>query len=133
VVTEGADGGPIECVAADGSDVYFSRRGTSTNTREPQYNHDGSIYKIAAAGGAATLLASKQESPSSGLAARDGLLYWLNDDGSVFKLSVSGGTPEQLVPPSSQGSTNPPTVCALALDECSAYFIHNRAIYRVPR
>ena len=64
VVTEGADGGPIECVATDGRDVYFSRRGTSTNTFEPQYNHDGSVYKIAATGGAATLLASNQESPS---------------------------------------------------------------------
>jgi hypothetical protein len=78
------------------------------------------------------VLASNQESPSSGLAARDGFLYWVNDDGSVFKLPTAGGTPAALVPASSE-FVNPPIVCALALDECHAYFLSNRAVYKVRR
>jgi hypothetical protein len=126
VVTEGSDGGAINCLTADAEHVYFTRGGTWTDDFEPSYHHDGAVFRVALQGGEPELLAGDQEQPH-GIALRNGFVYWLNNDGALRRVATGGGEVEELVAPGS--AANAPRTQTVVADAEGVYWISDRKIW----
>ncbi|MDQ3399737.1 MAG: hypothetical protein M3470_01900, partial [Chloroflexota bacterium] len=72
--------GTPEHLAQDAENIYWTG-GASTNR----------VYKVAKAGGTATVIAENEAEPA-GIAVDAAFVYWANTgDGGVFKAPIAGG------------------------------------------